>query len=258
MIKLLDDTEWEEKDLIDRMSDDSFYYDYLGKATLSSSRVKPLVVSPQAYEKSLIEPISNEKALRDGRLFHCLLLEYEKISEKYMFVDSSTRTTNKFKECALENPHLEVMLHKELESLSYLLAKFESSYEASELLQGGLTEVPTIGTLFDFPFRAKVDYLKNDLIVDVKTTSSLDGWEYAAKKKWHYDLQAYIYTQLFSIQNFIFLVIDKNTAEILVCPVSEETLDTGRQKLELACQRYRDYFYEKTKNVNEFVRRSVL
>ena len=83
MIKLLDDTEWEEKDLIDRMSDDSFYYDYLGKATLSSSRVKPLVVSPQAYEKSLIEPISNEKALRDGRLFHCLLLEYEKISEKY-------------------------------------------------------------------------------------------------------------------------------------------------------------------------------
>ena len=34
MIKLLDDTEWEEKELIDRMYDDSFYYDYLGKDSL--------------------------------------------------------------------------------------------------------------------------------------------------------------------------------------------------------------------------------
>ena len=258
MIKLLDDTEWEEKELIDRMYDDSFYYDYLGKASLSSSRIKPLVKSPQAYEKSLIEPISNEKALRDGRLFHTLLLEYENVADRYMFIDSSTRTTKKFKECELENQDKEIMLNKELEQMSYLLARVEANYMASELLREGLAEVPMVGNIFGFPFRGKVDYIKNDLIIDVKTTSSLDGWGYAAKKKWHYDLQAYIYTELFSIQNFTFLVIDKSTSEIERWDVSQETLEIGKQKCELACQRYRDYFYDKTKNVNEFVRRSIL
>jgi hypothetical protein len=39
---LLDGSQWSYNELLERMSDDEFYYGYLGKASLSSSSVKLL------------------------------------------------------------------------------------------------------------------------------------------------------------------------------------------------------------------------
>lgn len=258
MIKLLDGSEWNKEELKLKMYDDSFYYGYLGKNALSSSSVKPLYKSPMAYKSYITESISNEKPLREGRLFHSLLLEYETIQKKYVFVDASTRSTKKYKEAVEENKGYEVFLEKELRSISYLISIFESNVEASSYLRNGVAEEPGIGELFGFPFRAKADYVTSDLIIDVKTTNSLDGWEWSAKKSWHYDMQAWIYTQIFGIQNFLFLVIDKGTGEIGEFSITKETLEIAGDKVELACQRYSDYFYEKTKNVNEYIRKGFL
>ena len=98
MIKLLDDTEWEKEDLIKRMDDDSFYYGYLGEVALSSSSVKSLYESPVKYKNYLTKDDNNIPALREGRLFHTMLLEYQKLPEKYIFVDASSRNTNKYKD----------------------------------------------------------------------------------------------------------------------------------------------------------------
>ena len=253
MIKLLDNSEWDKDELKLKMYDDTFYYDYLGNASLSSSSAKPLYKSPQAYRKYVRENISNKKAIRDGKLFHTLLLEEHKVSNEYLFVDSSTRTTKKFKEAEIENPNLTVMTNRELESISYLISVFESNVEASEYLRNGVAEEPGIDNIFGFPFRAKADYLRSDMIVDIKTTQSLDGWGYKAKKVYHTDIQAYIYTQIFQVQNFVFLVIDKSTGEIKAFPVTQETLDNAEQKVKKACETYKDYVYDKTKNINQYL-----
>ena len=89
-ITLLDGKLWNKKEIISRMYDDEFYYGYLGKNALSSSSAKKLLDSPKKYKKSLTEDNSNVAALRDGRFFHVLALEPEKIDENYMFIDSST------------------------------------------------------------------------------------------------------------------------------------------------------------------------
>ena len=258
MIKLLDGSEWNKEELKLKMYDDKFYYGFLGENALSSSSAKPLYKSPLAYSKYINQSISNEKALREGRLFHSLLLEYETIQKKYVFVDVSSRTTKKYKEAVEENKGCEVFLERELASISYLISIFENNVIASSYLRDGVTEEPGIGELFGFPFRAKADYITSDLIIDVKTTNSLDGWEWAAKKTWHYDMQAWIYTQIFGIQNFVFLVIDKGTGEIGEFPVTEETLEVAGEKVKLACQVYREYFYEKTKSINEYIRKGIL
>jgi hypothetical protein len=163
-----------------------------------------------------------------------------------------------FKEAKLDNPGVEVMLHKELRSMSYLVSKIEANIEASELLRGGLEEVAGIGEINDLPFRGKADYLRTDMIVDVKTTSDLSSWVYSARYKWHYDVQAYIYMQLFNVQKFVFLVIDKSTGEIGIYECSEESLEKGKKKVETACNNYRKYFYDKTENVNEYVRKGYI
>ena len=96
------------------------------------------------------------------------------------------------------------------------------------------------------------------MIVDVKTTSDLSSWVYSARYKWHYDVQAYIYMQLFNVQKFVFLVIDKSTGEIGIYECSEESLEKGKKKVETACNNYRKYFYDKTENVNEYVRKGYI
>jgi|TARA_Y100000289_G_scaffold59592_1_gene65802 hypothetical protein len=258
MIRLLDGKEWERKDLLDRMDDDSFYYGYLGEAALSSSSIKSLYESPVKYKSYLAKDNNDVPALREGRLFHMLLLEYGKIPDKYVFVDASSRNTKMFKEAKLDNPGVEVMLHKELRSMSYLVSKIEANYEASQLLRDGLEEMPGIGEINGLPFRGKADYIKTNMIVDVKTTSDLSSWVYSARYKWHYDVQAYIYMQLFNVQKFIFLVIDKSTGEIGIYECSEESLEKGKKKVEIACNNYRKYFYDKTENVNEYVRKGYI
>jgi hypothetical protein len=64
--------------------------------------------------------------------------------------------------------------------------------------------------------------------------------------------------ELFNVQNFTFLVIDKGSGEIGIYECSEEALERGKKKVEIACNNYRNYFYDKTKNVNEYVRKGYI
>tara|TARA_Y100000004_G_C8939282_1_gene423474 strand:+ start:448 stop:1233 length:786 start_codon:yes stop_codon:yes gene_type:complete len=257
-ITLLDGTSWYKDDIISRMYDDKFYYGYLGENALSSSSAKKLLVSPKQYESSLHENNNNVPALREGRLFHMMALEEHKIDDNYLFIDSSTRTTNKYKDFVAENPHKEVMLTKEYNVLSDLLKHLHRNLEASELLRGGQPEIPMIGNIFGYPFRGKADYLKDNHVIDLKTTSKLEGWVWAAKNTWHYDMQCYIYKHLYNVQKFTFLVIEKGTGEIGIYDVSEESMQKAGHKLKKVCKIYEEYFIRKTKDPNEFVRRGTI
>ena len=64
--------------------------------------------------------------------------------------------------------------------------------------------------------------------------------------------------ELFNVQNFTFLVIDKGTGEIGIYECSEQAIETGKKKVEVACDNYRKYFYEKTESVNEYVRKGYI
>ena len=115
-----------------------------------------------------------------------------------------------------------------------------------------------IGELFGFPFRGKADYLKDNHVIDLKTTSKLDGWLWTAKNVWHYDMQCYIYSKLFNVQEFTFLVIEKGTGEIGIYDCSPETMEKAGRKLQRVCKDYEEYFIRKTKDLDEFVRRGTL
>ena len=66
-----------------------------------------------------------------------------------------------------------------------------------------------------YPFRARADILSNNSeMYDLKTTSSLNGWQYSADK-FGYDLQCFLYCYAFDIapENMGFIVIDKGSLE---------------------------------------------
>lgn len=257
MITLLNDESWHEVELIQRMYDDEFYYEYLGTdKCLSSSSVKDLYKNPDNFFSKPSRSALNTKAIRDGKLIHTLILENDKLYDKYDFVDVKSRDTKTFYDACV-NTHKDVMLADELSESKIVADAVNNNPFASKYFKGGEAEVPGIGMISGIPFRGKADYLLHDTIVDLKTTSNLDDWVRAAKHTWHYDMQASIYCKLFNVDKFVFVVVDKKTYRIGIFPLSQKTRKFGSHKLEMAIHNYKTY-PEKTEELDGFTLRGKL
>jgi len=262
-IKLLSGKEVSVDETLKQMMDDEYYYGFLGKESLSSSSCKLLLDSPKQYYNSISGASKNTQSLRDGRVFHTMVLEPEMVSKRYYLMDIGSRNTKAYKEKKATEDR-EIILQKEWNSLSWLESQLTSIDEARELLSGGLAEQPMIGDIFGVPFRGKADYLKPDQIVDLKTTMEIGdiengkGWIWVAKNKWHYDMQAYIYTTLFNVSKFTFLLVEKGSGDVAIVECSDEFINSGRLKVKFAVESYIKYFVEGEFNPSKYVKRATI
>ena len=241
-ITLLDGSTWDKQELLEKMNDDSFYYGYLSKAALSSSSLKLLLDSPKTYYNVTQYGNEESQALRDGWLFHTAILEPEVFSSQ-IFVDVQSKNTKAYKEAKAE--HGKVFTMAEKNDAERIADAFLRNTKAVELIRDSEFEVPVIGDVMGFPFRGKADVLGKNRIVDLKTTTDIKAFPYSAKK-YSYDVQCYLYSNLFGIdyKDFIFLVIDKKSLDIAVYHCSEEFYYSGEQKIEKALEVYDTYFLQ--------------
>lgn len=249
-ITTLDKKVWDKGEILERMMDDDFYYNYLGKNALSSSSVKKLLDSPKAYEDSLLSGSKTNPAFEFGWLFHTAILEPH-VYEKQVIVDVKSRNTNTFREALSEHPR--PFTQKEKYDVERLAESFYNNSRAVDIMQHTQKEVPAIGNLFGVPFRAKADILGDGYIVDLKTTGNINKFEYSARE-YLYRCQAYIYCKLFDVdfRDFTFIAIDKTTATIGFYGVSERSFDAGRYDVEQAIEIYNEYFVEKNKEICDY------
>jgi hypothetical protein len=135
-IKLFDGKEWDVEDILSRMDDDSFYYGYLGENALSSSAAKDLYKSPKSYFNKTKLVNADIPALREGRLIHTVVLEEEKLNDKYDFVDIGGRNTKTFKAAKEEakSKGKEIMLTSELNRANELCNDIRFNTHANKLL----------------------------------------------------------------------------------------------------------------------------
>ena len=239
-IRLLDGTEWQIEELINKMYDNVFYYGYLGVNALSSSSCKKLCDSVEEYlfEDNKFSP--DIKPLRDGRLFHVTILEADKMKDYYDFIDVPTRRSKDFKQLKRVSKK-EVMTEKERLWAEDLKTHILKHSRANKLIANGEPEVPNINYVFGLPFRGKADLLCQDRVVDIKTTGDIDNWEYN-KYFYGYDIQAYLYKELFDKDTFEFVVIDKRTKKVITDEASLDFLRSGERKVERAVKNYVRYF----------------
>lgn len=237
MIKLLNGEEWSREELLVRMLQDDFYYGYLGQNALSSSSAKELLKGAKAYHNSLSIQASGQ-ALRDGRLIHLNLLEPEKVEN--LHIVNGTKATKAFKEAVKLHGIDNVYTNSEQANAHFITKELNNCKPVRDLLDGAAFEVPEIGCVDGLPFRAKADILRPNCVIDLKTTSDIGSFKYTAKK-YGYDLQAALYMELFGVDEFQFIVIDKNTKQIGVYDVSGSFIDSGWEKLERAIKEYRIY-----------------
>jgi len=206
-IKTFDNKIWDKQELIDNMYDDTFYYGYLGKQALSSSSLKMVLSSPKTYKYVTKYGQSETQPLRDGKLFHTMILEPHKIDE-LTIVDVATKAGKAYKEAKEQG--LEVYTTNEIKAAERLADAILRNDEAVHYMSKAQFEIPEIAMINGIPFRAKADILKDNMIVDLKTTTGLNEFRYSADK-YSYDLQAYLYREMFNVDEFVFVCIDKGS-----------------------------------------------
>jgi hypothetical protein len=253
-IKTFDNKIWDKQELLDNMYEDDFYYNYLGKNALSSSSLKMLIQSPKTYKYVTKYGSGESQALRDGKLFHTMILEPHKIDD-LVIVDVATKAGKAYKEAKEQG--LEVYTSKELKDAERLADALLRNDEAVSYMNKAEFEVPAIAMIDGIPFRAKADILKGNTIVDLKTTTGLNEFRYSASK-YSYDLQAYLYREMFGVDNFVFVAIDKGSLDIGIFECSDEFYESGKRKLEQGIANYKYFFGEEEVDLNQYVLRGVL
>lgn len=239
-IQLLNGERFRHDEILELMKDDKFYYDYLGKAALSSSSIKLLLDSPKKYKYVTEYGSQESNALDAGWLFHTAILEPD-VFEKQIFVDVQDKRSKAYK--LAKEEHGKVYTMKQKNDAERLADAFLRNEHALQLITNCEFEVPAIGMIQGYPFRGKADVLDSYRVVDLKTTSDLKAFPYASRK-YGYDVQVYIYSELFNkpYEEFKFIAIDKGSLDIGIYDVSEEFYNSGKDKVTKALETFETFF----------------
>jgi hypothetical protein len=258
-ISLLNGKTYNKEELIKKMYDDNFYYGELGKYALSSSAIKSLIDSPKSYARSL-NFSSDSKAFKVGRLIHLAALEPEKLNSICHIVEVQSENTKKFKDKVAEiGSDQFVYTRKDYDKSMYTVDALMQNDVWQKLTRGASFEKPGFDILHGYPFRAKADVLGFDYIADLKTTADLKAFPWSAKK-YGYDVQVYIYCNIFKVdwQEFVFFAIDKSTGDLGIYDVTENFYNSGKEKLEYGLKIYEKYFIKEEEDLNSYVIKGTL
>ena len=222
---------------LDRLKNDEDYYGEFGKKYLSNSDIGTLFRNPMDLGK----PTEKTVPMLIGGYLHTCILEPEKL-HTFKVVPSGSRNTKQYKE--ISEGELCLLQH-EVDQIELLRDTILANDICRDLIQanGNEYEKPGIAELFGNMWKGKADIVNHNekLIIDIKTTSDIDGFKWSAKK-YNYDSQAYIYRRLFNY-DFIFIAIDKTSFKINIFECSDRFYESGEEKVFKASNIY-DLFYK--------------
>ena len=264
-MKLLDGKEYDRKELLSQMdSSDAFYYEFMGlDKVLSYSSAKWLLESPKWFDHKRRKPDPESQALRDGRLVHAQILEPLKY-DTFEFVDTSTKSTKKWKLAVEEFGKANTFTLKEKYMNNRISSAFLQNDRCVSFMKGSNCEVSGLYEQDGIPFRGKADIIRaGEFVADVKTTGTglkditlkngdrVNQFSFAVKD-YSYDLQAYLYTEMFNVPDFYWLVVDKSTTDIGVFKASDETLERGKAKLDASVKLYNAFFIDELIDLSQY------
>ena len=218
----------------------------VGKGHLSYSSIKYALGDMRQWEMYMRGELKRESdALAFGTLYDMMLFEPDKVLDVYYTLDDqemvndiggrNPRLTKKYKEWRKELENAAQGSGKTLVSLDDMnkakdmIARLNACGLLDTYLNGSY-QVEFNEELDGVPLKGFLDCLGDDFITDSKSSRSVSKFKYDVSS-WCYDVQAYIYTKVFGIDNFYWVVQEKTEPYYpAVVKCTEETLLTGEMK----------------------------
>jgi hypothetical protein len=227
--------------VLQKLKIDEHYYGKFGNQYLSNSNISTLMNNPL----ELGAPSKPNPNFLVGGYFHTAILEPEKLAS-FKIIEATSRNTKGYKEISGGEMCL---LQHEADNANLMTDKLMANDICRDLILGSDFErsvdyeEPMIKEIEGAMWKGKADIINHDekLVIDLKTTGDIDRFQWSAKK-FNYDSQAYIYSQLFGYE-MLFIVIDKKTHQIGMFDCSPKFYETGKDKVKKAVEVY-DLFYK--------------
>jgi len=198
------------------------------------------------------------QALTFGSLYDMMLFEPDNVKDRFYCLDDSDivatiggrnpRNTKKYrdwKEEALQATHnadKELVSTEEWKTAEEMIERLKVSGLYDKRFAGGKYQVEFNVDLDGIPLKGFLDCLQDDCIIDSKSSRGISKFKWDVSG-WSFDIQAYIYTKVFDIPDFYWVVQEK-TFPYFPADVkcSEETLFKGEMK-----------FHEAVENINAWL-----
>ena len=244
----------------------------VGKPHLSYSSLKYALGDMRLWEMYMRGQLKKESdALMFGSLYDMLLFEPEKALETYYVLEDSDivasiggkypRSTKRYKDWKaiqeLDNKDKKLASQDDWKRAHEMIDRLKASGLYDKRFAGGKFQVEFNVDLDGVPLNGFLDCLQDSTIIDSKSSRGIDKFRYDVKS-FSYDIQAYVYTKVFGIPEFYWVVQEK--AYPFYCAdvkCSDETLFTGEMKFHQALENIKSWLsldgYEKQKDYAEFI-----
>jgi len=241
--------------------------DSVGKGHLSYSSIKYALGDMRLWEMYMRGQLKKESdALTFGTLYDMLLFERDKAMDTYIVLSeervldkcSDKTKASKRPKMTSEYKLVKEDMAKQASAVGKTFCSPEDWKQANDMIErldhcgllnsylSGEYQVEFNEEIDGIPVKGFLDCLGDGFITDSKSARSVSKFRYDVKG-WSYDIQAYIYTKVFGIKDYYWVVQEKTYPyypALVKC--SDETLFTGEMK-----------FNEAVANIKRWLREGV-
>lgn len=226
-----------------------------GKRHLSYSSLKQALGDPMNFDRYMKGELKYEStALSFGTLYDMLLFERDKAMDTFVILDndrilsecSDKTKASKKPEMTNEYKAVKDRIKEEVEQEGKLICSTDDWRQANEMIDR-LSDCGLIGSHLQGKYQVEfneeldgievkgfLDCLGADYISDSKSTMSVNKFRYSVRD-FSYDIQAYIYTKVFDVKDFYWVVQEKSYPYLpALVKCSENTLFAGEMKFQSA------------------------
>ena len=249
-----------------------------GKSHLSYSSLKQALGDMAQFDRYMKGELKYESdALDFGTLYDMLLFEREKAFEKYMVMSESaimaqlSDKARNSKKPSMTSEYKAVLAAMKTEAIEegktiVTSADWQMANDMIDRLAtcglldtylAGDYQVGFVEDLNGIQVKGFLDCLGDGFISDSKSARSAEKFRYAVRD-FSYDIQAYIYTKVFGIKDFYWVVQEKTYPYLpALVKCSEETLFTGEMKFHDAVNRINRFLSEDYNPITDYLNYEV-
>ena len=211
----------------------------------SSSTLKLFLKDPREYYKRYVLGEEREEMYKSaydfGSYMHSLILEPHKTILEFAVFEGATRRGKAYEEFKDANKGKTIITASQAQQALDLLHLYNDHVDTAGLIEQGVAEHTLCVELEGMPIKVRADYIKEGMIIDVKTSSDPVDKYSAAKTiiRFDYDLSAALYVDAFKKytgqdHEFVFAFLNKQNGDVGILKASEDLLNNGRKKYKAA------------------------
>jgi hypothetical protein len=224
---------------------------YFAEDRINCSGLKLIARTPAhfKYYKEHLNEKPPTPSMILGTAVHCAVLEPDTFKDRYAIAPQCDKRTKEGKAIwvNLEAEKKIILSASDYEAVEGMAQSVLTHETASKLLEKGDPEVTIYTDIEGIPAKARLDWYRNGIILDLKTTQAADPDSFSKScANYGYAMQASFYMDCcqaigLECHTFIFITVESNSPHLVaIYEFDELSLDYGRDHYRSSLNRYRE------------------